>query len=375
MTTKKSYDVLVVGAGPAGSALSAHLARAGIHVLLVESSALERRRPGEFLSPHARALVNRSALLPSDWESRHKSIHHFVGSWGSPSDLCRDFIFEARGHALALDRLTFDRQLAAAAVSHGATLLTHAKVQNSEMKRELWEVSIDCGEEHHSVQAAFIAVCVGRTGIPVPRIPFKRHRLDRLFCLGLGIANFPVNLGPSIESYARGWTYSVVLNSAELVLNICTESAGQSNRHFRSPSVVLEELACCPIAASRVLAAGPTVASDMTFFAADASSSVTRPATGEGWCLAGDCVQSMDPLSSSGVMNAFQHAEMIFECITRSRTIKDADLNTYSHWLDQTYQEYLASRHRFYNLEKRWPSPFWQTRQAISLENLTFPLQ
>jgi flavin-dependent dehydrogenase len=45
-------DVLVLGAGPAGSALANDLARAGFHVLLADRKAFPRHKPcGEFLSP------------------------------------------------------------------------------------------------------------------------------------------------------------------------------------------------------------------------------------------------------------------------------------------------------------------------------------
>jgi menaquinone-9 beta-reductase len=67
MLLKPLYDAVVAGAGPAGSTLSARLARVGVAVLLVEASAFEREKAGEFLSPQARAAVNRSQVLRSDW--------------------------------------------------------------------------------------------------------------------------------------------------------------------------------------------------------------------------------------------------------------------------------------------------------------------
>jgi flavin-dependent dehydrogenase len=311
--------------------------------------------------------VNRLDVFPADWESIHKPVHEFLGSWGSSSMFSRDSIFDARGHSLALDRGAFDRELAAAAVSQGATLVTNAKFLSAAKLRDQWTIEIEQGGEHFTVCGSFMAMCIGRTGRPVASISAKRRTLDRLFCLGLRIANCPGDFGASIESYDRGWVYSVLLNSGELVVNVCTEDVGKSERRF---GLLLEELACCPIAASRVAAAQAAKASDVHFFIANASSAVTRPAVGEGWCLAGDCAQSMDPLSSSGIMNALRHAEMIFQCLMQSRTIAGADLSAYSRWLDQNYTEYLTTRQQFYGLERRWPSPFWQKRQIISEEKL-----
>lgn len=358
---KTYYDVAIAGAGPAGSILAARLARAGADTLLVEASGFEGPRAGEFLSPQARSMINRSEILPTGWERRHQPIHEFTGSWGSAQRFARDFIFEAQGHALALDRASFDRELAEAAALHGATLETHAKVCTAERHGGEWTIGIERGAEHCSVRAGFIVVCCGRNGM-IQGIPTRRQRLDRLFCLGLRMGNCPGDIGASIESYARGWAYSVKLESGELVVNVCTESAGQ-RRQFGSVEALLEELAHCPIAAARVLSCQAMSASDVSLFAADASSAVSRPAAGEGWRMAGDCAQSMDPLSAGGIMSALDHAEMILDDFTRAKSLRDAEFGVYCARLDDNYRNYLTARRRFYGMEKRWASPFWEKRR------------
>jgi len=361
----------VAGAGPAGSALSARLARAGIGVLLVEASTFERERAGEFLAPQARVAVNRLRVLRPDWESRHRPVYEFVSKWGTAEAVTRDFIFQAHGHALALDRTLFDWELANAAVSHGASLVTEARVREVSLRHNQWVVGIQRGPEHFTVQAKFLVICVGRIGAGLAGIPSERSRLDRLFCLGMRVRNCPGDFGPSIESYSRGWVYSVKVPSGHLVVNICTESNSPSRCRFRSVPVMLEELAECPIAASRVLACSTASNSDVSLFFADASSTIRRPAVGKGWCLAGDCAQSMDPLSSSGIMNALQHSEMIFESLSTGTNFHDSDLNAYSEWLDQNYREYLTAYQRFYSSEARWSSPFWKNRQKGNYQMLT----
>ncbi|WP_349263050.1 FAD-dependent oxidoreductase, partial [Longimicrobium sp.] len=47
-----AWDVVVVGAGPAGSATAAHLVRRGHAVLLLDRAAFPRRKPcGECVNP------------------------------------------------------------------------------------------------------------------------------------------------------------------------------------------------------------------------------------------------------------------------------------------------------------------------------------
>jgi len=121
-------------------------------------------------------------------------------------------------------------------------------------------------------------------------------------------------------------------------------------------------MANCPIASSRVLASNARTA-DISFFAVDASSGVSRPVFGPGWCLAGDCAQSVDPLSSSGISNALYHSELIYEAIRGSRSIQDPNLSHYSAWLDNNHREYSTAHRYYYGLERRWKSAFWAKRQ------------
>ncbi len=50
------YDVIIAGAGPAGSSAAIHLAQAGLSVLLVEQKGFPRAKLcGEFISPECQA--------------------------------------------------------------------------------------------------------------------------------------------------------------------------------------------------------------------------------------------------------------------------------------------------------------------------------
>ena len=59
ISTEKTWDVCIVGAGPAGSTCAYYLARAGLEVLLLERHRFPRDKIcGEGISPRAWPLLN-----------------------------------------------------------------------------------------------------------------------------------------------------------------------------------------------------------------------------------------------------------------------------------------------------------------------------
>ncbi|MGH7370748.1 MAG: NAD(P)/FAD-dependent oxidoreductase, partial [Candidatus Methylomirabilales bacterium] len=61
---RQPTDVLVVGGGPAGSAVAILLARAGLKVCLLEKSHFPREKPcGEYVSPGCLSILDRLGLL------------------------------------------------------------------------------------------------------------------------------------------------------------------------------------------------------------------------------------------------------------------------------------------------------------------------
>ncbi|MBM3460369.1 MAG: FAD-dependent oxidoreductase, partial [Armatimonadetes bacterium] len=59
-------EVLIIGAGPAGSAAALHLARRGRDVLLVDRCRFPRPKPcGEYYNPEAVRLLGELGVLPA----------------------------------------------------------------------------------------------------------------------------------------------------------------------------------------------------------------------------------------------------------------------------------------------------------------------
>src|SRR5499425_2000603 len=124
MPPADSADVLVVGAGPAGSSTALRLAQAGLDVLLLEKSTFPREKVcGDGLTPRAvKQLVGMGITLrPEDGWFPNKGIR-IIGS-GVRIELDWPELSSYPGFGLVRSRLGFDETLARAAQKAGARLM------------------------------------------------------------------------------------------------------------------------------------------------------------------------------------------------------------------------------------------------------------
>jgi geranylgeranyl reductase family protein len=117
-------DVIIVGAGPAGSTAAFYLAHAGCDVLLLEKSTFPREKVcGDGLTPRAvRQLVNMGITLgPQDGWLPNKGLRIIGG--GVRIELAWPELSSYPGFGLVRTRRAFDEILARAAQKAGARLL------------------------------------------------------------------------------------------------------------------------------------------------------------------------------------------------------------------------------------------------------------
>ncbi|GAA0816166.1 geranylgeranyl reductase family protein [Spirilliplanes yamanashiensis] len=122
-------DVIVVGAGPGGSAAAYHMARHGLRVLLLEKTEFPREKVcGDGLTPRASRQLVRMGIDTSEKAGwiRNKGLRVIGG--GVRLELDWPELASYPSYGLVRTRLDFDDMLARRAVEAGAVLRTRVNV-------------------------------------------------------------------------------------------------------------------------------------------------------------------------------------------------------------------------------------------------------
>jgi flavin-dependent dehydrogenase len=313
-------DVLVVGAGPAGSATATLLARAGLSVLLVDRAAFPRDKAcSEYMSPEAVRVLVRLGVAETLEKAGAFPLEGMkvTGPRGATAhgkfSLARYQPFRPTG--LSISRRILDFELLAAARGAGAAVLERARVE--ELLYELGGVAGAVVRDHTGRRLAIRArLTVGADGlrsIVARRLGRRRHGTSRRMAFVAHVAEV-ADMGPSAELHFREQGYlglnQIGHGQTNVALVVPSERAaharGGMERFFR------DTLAEFPGVRERVeagdmvrpvLATGPFAVS---------SARVIAP----GALLVGDAADFFDPATGDGIYCALRGAELVADTAT-----------------------------------------------------------
>ena len=362
MTSSESFDIIIIGGGPAGSAAAITLAHGGFHPVIIERSAYSKPRIGETL-PGAYAVSSSDSVSGERFlADGHIQSFALRSVWAAPRQRENESIFNPYGSGWHLDRARFDLMLALAAANAGSSLLTEAHITHlSKDQTSGWQVGVIQNNKTRFLNAPFVIDATGQTAALPVGLPRCFHVVDRL----IGLLCF---LARSTEPYVLveamdcGWWYTAPVPHGNLVIAHMTDAdlfaaAGSNAPEYLRDRLPRAELTCARIGSQTTLSK-PKIIS--------ASSVIRQPVCGKNWLATGDASITFDPLSGQGIYNALKGGILAGKAVLAKFYGNTESFKEYANWINSQFLSYLRMRKAFYGREQRWPeSPFWRRRHSL----------
>jgi flavin-dependent dehydrogenase len=276
-------DVLIIGAGPAGSAAAIEAARHGLRATLVESEPFPRERPGESLHPGVEPLLEKLGIDAVNFPR----VEGTWVAWGSPLQF-QPYGSDERGAWLGYHawRADFDNLLLTRAIAAGCCVLQPARAIKP--LRHCGHVLTSEGE----IEARCLIDASGHRQW-LARHKNLKYRLEspKLVATYSYVEGSVEGPDPLIEADAMGWTWTARV-LADLTGWVRLNWSGEPPPDTWRPKRI-----------SHLCDARPLRRTDVTWRRLEA------PA-GPGYFCVGDAAAVLDPASSHGVLKAVMSGMM-----------------------------------------------------------------
>lgn len=343
-----AFDVLVIGAGPAGASAAQRLARAGLTVLLVEKSVFPRRKVcGEFISAPTWPLLERLGVGETLSAHAGPPVHR-VGFFAGETVLDSPMP-PAKGAprwGRALGRHVLDMALLQAAARSGAQLRQPAAVAAITRQGGYHRVTLETGRGgREAVMARVVVDAHGswermpgeqRTARPSDLLGFKARFADAQLAPALmPLVLFPGGYGGLVETDSGMVSFSCCIRRDTLrAIRVGHGSAGEAvSKHAMQHCRGLREALDGARLEGSWLAAGPIRPG-------------IRPLHQDGIFRAGNAAAEAHPLIAEGITLAIQSGFLLAQGIRAGGDLSDRALADAGREYERAWRRQFANRVR-----------------------------
>jgi len=322
---QSDFDVIIAGAGPAGSSAAIHLARSGLRVLLIEQKKFPRPKLcGEFISPECQQHFERLGVADAM-------------SLSAPSHISETVFYSARGQhvtvpsswfggpaALGLSRAVMDDVLLRRAQACGVNVLESATINDPILdNNRVLGVRLKLDGQEHEYRAPITLDATGRARILTRKLKTQERRSKpKLIAFKAHLRN--TRVAPNAcEIYFYPDGYGGLSTIEGGLSNLCfITSAEQVKLHHSDPETVVRETVMKNRRAAYTL---EHAAAESEWLSASWESfGRQRPSPAKGLLAIGDSAAFIDPFTGSGMLMAFESGELAAEVISRHRANLEA---------------------------------------------------
>jgi flavin-dependent dehydrogenase len=329
-----TFDVIVIGSGPAGVAAAISCVKAGLKTALFTNTKKRETKsalkPSESIHPGVESLLKK---LDADKTiaASIRGTYDGITVNGEHTPLGADESGTWLG--FHIDRNLFDSGLLEAARKQGVTIHEGTVLEILQENNRVTGITIPGRKYFYS---KYIIDASGQKRIGGKKLKFKERFYSPPFVVWTGIAeNLPSHFFNSVKTEfipsENGWTWL-----APELPDRCTWTrlSLKGEKEFHQPKL-LDKF-------------GLT----QNVFTSNRRWRAFRPLVKEGIVLCGDAAGILDPAAGQGIVNALwsgmKAAECVSACISNS-AMESFYLAQYDHWFINQYEEKAAKLKTYYN--------------------------
>ncbi len=316
-----SCDVLIAGAGPAGAALAAGLARSGARVIVLEAARHPRPKAcAEYASPRIVEELARIGLEPGAWQADAIALSGMRLVAGQRSAMISYADRRGPRTAWGLDRTRFDALLAAHAEGAGAELVEGTRLVGLDVEGGR-VTSVTARSSDGRRRRIAVGLVVGADGV--------RSTVARLTGVERPV-RFPRRLGlvahydgdPDLADHGemhvgRGYYVGLApLPGGQLNVGMALPMDGRAPAGERFDAAIAGLPAVAGRLDGRERLTPIRGASPIGHRVADVA--------GPGWLLVGDAAGFVDPFTGEGIHRALRSARAAADAIVRGGDVSGA---------------------------------------------------
>lgn len=303
----KHFDVVVIGAGPAGTVAAAKLMKEGLKVKILEKMEFPRFVIGESLLPHCMDYLDELDLLPAIEQQKFQVK---TGVCFYHDDERCDFLFDDQytngwSYTYQVKRANFDQALANAVIEKGADLEYNAEVLAVETSSTEQKVQYkDKNGEIHNLTCRFVMDASGY-GRVLPRlfnleVPVSTPPRGAIFA-HVDDKNRTDKAGENIFVHAfnenTAWTWSIPFSDGTTSVGIVSDVSYIEECAENNGALFKKMIAEFPGLEGR-FSNTDLIFEPRTIVNYAVS---VKQLYGEGYVLCGNSTEFLDPVFSSGV--------------------------------------------------------------------------
>jgi len=320
----KSFDVAIIGAGPAGLSTALFLTRKGYSVVVLEKRVFPRHKLcGDFLSPVNWPLFHRLGIAEEILFTDHEKIRAFRisahgGAEASSTFPSRDGRIT---FGLGIRRDSFDQILLGRAEKTGAVIRQGVRVREIGHDRGRWSVTFDQDATGEQLCATILVGADGRNSWTAQRLGLQPRGKSAAAVVAFQLHLTGVRgIEGEVQVHLFSGGYAGLIGLGNGIANLCFAVERNQVKKCHSIESLLEEslyknerLRDALVKAERV---GEVHSTYPVFFSPRCSYSA-------GFLLAGDAARVTEPVTGEGVYFALKGGELAAQTIHRAFTRGD----------------------------------------------------